>query len=82
MNGFHYVYMLQSQSDLKRHYVGMTESLEKRLEYHNAGRCSHTSKFRPWQIETAVAFRSKEKAAIFEKYLKSHSGRAFAKKHF
>ena len=34
------------------------------------------------QIETAIAFRSKEKASAFEKYLKSHSGRAFAKKHF
>ncbi|MGB2938555.1 MAG: GIY-YIG nuclease family protein, partial [Phycisphaerae bacterium] len=43
---------------------------------------SHTSKFRPWQIETAVAFRSKGKAVAFEQYLKSHSGRAFAKKHF
>jgi hypothetical protein len=42
----------------------------------------HTSKFRPWQIETAVAFRSKDKAVAFEQYLKSHSGRAFAKKHF
>ena len=82
MSGFHYVYMLQSQSDPKRYYVGITESLENRIEYHNAGRCPHTSKFRPWQIETVVAFFSKGKAATFEKYLKSHSGRAFAKKHF
>ncbi len=82
MNGFYYVYMLKSLSTPERYYVGMTENLEKRLKYHNAGKCPHTSKFRPWQIETAIAFCSKDKAVTFEKYLKSHSGRAFAKKHF
>jgi len=35
-----------------------------------------------WQIQTAVAFRDKAKSVAFEKYLKSQSGRAFAKKHF
>jgi hypothetical protein len=29
-----------------------------------------------------MAFRDKTKAVAFEKYLKSQSGRAFAKKHF
>jgi hypothetical protein len=32
--------------------------------------------------KNAFAFTEKEKALAFEKYLKSHSGRAFAKKHF
>jgi len=36
----------------------------------------------PWRIENAFAFRSEEKAAALESYLKTHSGRAFAKKHF
>lgn len=79
---FHYVYILCSITNPDRHYVGLSDDLEERLKKHNAGQCRHTSKFRPWQIETAVAFRSKEKAADFEKYLKSHSGRAFARKHF
>jgi len=55
--------------------------LEARLKSHNQGNNPHTSKYRPWQIETAIAFRSREKAVAFEKYLKSHSGRAFASKH-
>ena len=67
---FHYVYILVSKSN------------ESRLKAHNAGQVSHTAKFRPWQIETVVAFRSSKKAIAFEKYLKSHSGRAFATKHF
>ena len=79
---FHYVYILVSESDNNRHYTGLTQDLENRLQTHNAGQVSHTSKYRPWKIETAIAFRSREKAALFENYLKSHSGRAFATKHF
>ena len=78
---FWYVYTLQSIDLPDRFYVGMTEGLHERLNTHNAGRCSHTSKFAPWRIETAIAFRDKAKALAFEKYLKSHSGRAFAAKH-
>lgn len=78
--GFHYVYILTSQSDPGHHYVGRTGNLVGRLQAHNQGRVAHTSTHRPWQIETALAFRSKEKAIAFEKYLKTHSGRAFAGK--
>ena len=66
----------------ERYYVGITEDLEDRLNKHNAGQCKHTSKFRPWRIKIAIAFRLKDKAIAFEKYLKSHSGRAFTKRHF
>jgi predicted GIY-YIG superfamily endonuclease len=81
-NRFFYVYVLSSVADPNRHYTGWTEDLDKRLRAHNAGQCPHTAKGRPWQVETAIAFRSREKAVAFEKYLKSHSGRAFAAKHF
>jgi putative endonuclease len=81
-NGFHYVYSLTSESDNNRHYTGLTQNLEARLQAHNAGQVSYTSKYRPWKIETAIAFRSRKKAAAFENYLKTHSGRAFAAKHF
>ena len=79
---FHYVYILQSTSHPSRHYVGLTMDIEDRLNRHNAGQIAHTSTFTPWRIEPAIAFRSRPKAAAFEKYLKNHSGRAFAKKHF
>jgi predicted GIY-YIG superfamily endonuclease len=49
---------------------------------HNNGEVPHTSKNKPWKIQTAISFNDKTKALAFEKYLKSHSGRAFAKKHF
>jgi putative endonuclease len=79
---FLYVYILESQVDHDRHYVGFSSDLNARLAKHNAGEVAHTSKYMPWRITTAIAFDSEEKARRFEKYLKSGSGRAFAKMHF
>jgi predicted GIY-YIG superfamily endonuclease len=79
---FHYVYILVSDSSPDRHYIGSTADLNTRLAAHNAGKVSHTSKYTPWRAETAVAFRSKEKAVAFERYLKSGSGREFSRRHF
>ena len=80
MKGFSYVYILVSEMDSNRHYVGMTDNLDARLAKHNKGDVTHTSKHRPWRIKTTLAFRDREQAASFEAYLKTASGRAFAKK--
>ncbi|MBX7259623.1 MAG: GIY-YIG nuclease family protein [Candidatus Hydrogenedentes bacterium] len=79
---FHYVYLLVSEKYPDRHYTGCTLDLRARLEMHNAGSVSHTAKFGPWRLETCTAFRSKKKARDFESYLKSGSGREFARRHF
>ncbi len=81
MATYHYVYLLVSVSDHQHRYTGLTDNLAARLGAHNAGQVPYTSKHRPWTIETAIAFRSREKARLFEAYLKTHSGRAFATKH-
>ena len=78
---FHYVYILQGIDNPARFYVGLTDDLGHRLHEHNAGEVPHTSKFKPRAIKTAIAFRDRERASAFERYLKSGSGRAFAKKH-
>jgi putative endonuclease len=75
-----YVYILQSVGLSQRYYVGVTNDLEARLAKHNAGAVSHTSKFRPWKIKTYIGFSDAKQAEAFEKYLKTASGRAFAKK--
>ena len=77
-----YVYMLQSESEPDQRYVGSTSDLKRRFADHNAGQSPHTSKFRPWKLVTYVAFSDSRKAASFERYLKSGSGHAFAKKRF
>ncbi len=74
----HYVYLLQSLSWPDQCYVGLARDLRSRLTRHNHGEVAHTSKFRPWALQTHVAFSSREQAARFEKYMKSGSGRAFA----
>ena len=63
-------------------YTGVTQDLHERLAMHNSGHVPHTSKFAPWYIETTIAFRDKEKAFAYERYLKSGAGRAYAIKHF
>ena len=78
----HTVYVLQSLCNPDRHYVGATDELARRLTEHSAGKCPHTAKFMPWRVLVSVNFDVPEKAQTFERYLKSGSGRAFAKKHF
>jgi predicted GIY-YIG superfamily endonuclease len=56
--------------------------LKGRLRLHNAGEVTYTAKYRPWKMQVAIAFQDRQRAAEFEVYLKGHSGRAFAKRHF
>ena len=77
-----YVYMLQSQQLASAQYVGLTEDLDARLVWHNHGSVPSTRNLRPWRIKTAVMFTDVARARAFERYLKTGSGRAFAKKHF
>jgi predicted GIY-YIG superfamily endonuclease len=75
------VYILRSDADSARHYVGITNDIEARLEWHNHGPCGHTKSHRPWSVVVSMEFRSEREAVRFERYLKSGSGRAFAKRH-
>ncbi len=77
-----YVYLLQSVSHPTERYIGITSNVKQRLQAHNAGKSTHTSKFKPWEIVTVVRFEDNRKADAFERYLKSGSGRAFANRHF
>jgi predicted GIY-YIG superfamily endonuclease len=76
-----YVYILESEVVENRFDTGLTHDLRKRLQYHNGGRVAHTCKWKPWRLKTYIAFSNRLRAAQFEKYLKSSSGRAFVKKH-
>ncbi len=78
----HYVYLLQSERFPDQRYIGVTSDLKKRIPDHNSGKSAHTSKYVPWKLVTYVAFSDRHKAEIFERYLKSGSGHAFANKRF
>jgi putative endonuclease len=81
-NGKRFVYVLRSERHPGRHYVGLTADVAKRLEGHNAGQNDHTARERPWSVVVSVEVRTEKAAIRFEKYLKSASGRATAKRHF
>jgi putative endonuclease len=75
-----YVYIIQSISNSNHFYTGITENVTERVLKHSAGEVIHTSKYKPWRLKSYVAFTNEQQAFAFEKYLKSGSGRAFAKK--
>lgn len=77
-----YVYIIQSQPFPQKYYSGISQNPDQRLNEHNQGKCKHTSKFRPWELVVTIKFENEKAAYEFEKYLKSGSGRAFAKRHF
>jgi predicted GIY-YIG superfamily endonuclease len=77
-----YTYILRSIECPEKHYTGHTADLKIRLAEHNRGKCPQTAKFAPWKLQCYFAFETENLARNFERYLKSGSGRAFAKKHF
>jgi len=78
----YYVYLIKSINFPNQKYIGFTEDISTRLKVHNAGGSVYTAKYKPWSLHAYFAFYHKKQALNFEKYLKSHSGRAFTSKHF
>ena len=75
----YYIYILQSQKD-KSYYTGMSEDVEKRLQDHNWLQANYSKTKAPFELIWYCSFKDKKKALDFEKYLKSGSGFAFARK--
>jgi predicted GIY-YIG superfamily endonuclease len=75
-----YVYILKSEVEPERFYIGSTDNLERRLQEHNTGQSVHTNKYRPWKIKTYISFNDIKQAEAFEGFLKTGNGRVFAKK--
>lgn len=78
----HYVYLIRFISHLYSTYIGNTVNLMQRFDTHNSGGSIHTKQHRPSELIMFMGFKDKLKATTFEKYLKSGSGSAFAKKRF
>jgi predicted GIY-YIG superfamily endonuclease len=76
----YYVYILRSEiKDVI--YTGYTSDLVKRLKAHNSRQSPHTKRYRPWHIVMYTAFTTKQRARLYETYLKTGSGIAFARRH-
>lgn len=74
------VYILKSLKDPKRHYVGITANLERRLKEHNNKQSVYSSVYAPWGLETFVTFKNRILAEEFECYLKTGSGNTFLRR--
>ena len=75
-----YVYFLElKNSDI---YVGSTDDLRRRIGDHNKGFVASTKPFVPASLKSYVAVETELGARRLERYFKSGSGKAFAKKRF
>ena len=81
MSDKRFVYILRSDADPHRHYTGITSDVEARLRWLNSGPSGMTIPDRPWSLVVALEFADARLAGRFERYLKTGSGRAFAKRH-
>jgi predicted GIY-YIG superfamily endonuclease len=82
VNDQRYVYVLVSTVHQGRYYTGLTSDVQARLAAHNAGLSKHTANGRLWRVVTTIEFSDAERARTFELYMKSGSGRAFARRYF
>ena len=76
----YYVYLIRSINFPDKNYTGYTANLEMRLSVHNSGGSKATQPYRPWELIAYVAFNNEAQAIAFETYLKSGSGREFARR--
>jgi predicted GIY-YIG superfamily endonuclease len=77
-----FVYIIKSLATPDEYYVGVTADVYRRLRMHNAGLSRYTSRHRPWRTLVVIEFDDPQPAAKFERYLKTGSGREFARRHF
>ena len=76
----YYVYLLENQNDFGW-YIGYTADIKKRVEDHNSGKGSRTTKLGTnWKLIYYEAYINKKDAEGRERFLKSGSGRKYLKK--
>jgi putative endonuclease len=63
-------------------YVGSTNDLRRRFTSHQSGHVVSTRKLLPAVLRSYVAVTEEATARKLERYFKSGSGKAFAKKRF
>jgi predicted GIY-YIG superfamily endonuclease len=76
-----YTYILKN-SKTNRYYIGYTPDLKNRLKKHHGGQVISTKSNLNYELEWYCAFKTRDQALAFEKYLKTGSGVAFMNKRF
>lgn len=68
------VYILQSEKN-KRHYIGSTDDIERRLKEHNIGKVSSTKNLRPLILRVFIKCKNLTEAKNSEYRLKQYKRR-------
>ena len=71
-----YVYIIFSRV-IDKFYIGYTSDIHKRLEEHNSGVSTFTSKARDWEIKYFEFFPSRQAALKREQEIKSKKSRKY-----
>ena len=77
----YFVYLIESLKDGK-YYIGQTNNLEERLNYHNTGRCKYTKNRGPWILKGYKSFPSRAEAMREEKRIKKLKNRTAIEEYF
>lgn len=62
----YFTYVLESNQG-HHWYFGVTNNITRRLYEHNAGKSTHTNKYKPWHLRFCATFRND----VTQKHLKS-----------
>lgn len=76
---FHYVYLLQSDTD-QSFYIGYTSNIKRRLMEHNNGLNFSTKHGKPWRLIFFEGYVDEKDARRREKYLKTNQGARLVKR--
>ncbi len=68
----YYLYVLKS-TIVPRHYIGITDGLDKRLKKHNSASVRSTKAYRPWRLVYGELLPDKTSARKREILLKKNS---------
>src|SRR5713101_10002667 len=72
----YHLYILQSEST-GRFYVGQTEHLKERVEYHNANYSLSLRNRGPWKLMYSEQYETRREAMRREQYIKRQKDRHF-----
>ena len=72
----YFVYILFSEK-LNKYYIGYTKNIESRLELHNHGRETYTSKGAPWKLVYFENLDSELSAIRREREIKAKKSRRY-----
>ena len=74
----YFIYILESKTD-NSFYIGQTNDLQKRLDFHNQGLSKYTSRKLPWEIVYFEEYKTRTEAIKRERFLKQQRNRSFYK---